>query len=52
MVKRIEYDKECGDYAGLINGDIACFGKTYQDVENKLNELIYQRLTRQHGKLK
>jgi len=52
MVKRIEYDRECGDYAGYINEQIAAFGRTFYEVECKLNEIIYQRLTRQHGKLK
>jgi hypothetical protein len=55
MVKRIEYDEENRDYAGYVDGQIAVFGRTFFEVDNKLNELIYQRLTRltrQHGTLK
>jgi hypothetical protein len=52
MVKRIEYDEENRDYAGYINEQIAAFGRTFFEVDNKLNEIIYKRLTRQHGTLK
>lgn len=45
-VKAIRYDRETGDFAYLLNGEIVGYAATYLAAEQKLNELVYELLSR------
>lgn len=44
--KAIRYDRETGDFAYLLNGEIVGYAASHLCAEQKLNELVYDLLRR------
>lgn len=46
-VKEIVYSPDTRDFAMYLDGDLVGFARTYIDAENKLDELVYELLTKE-----
>ncbi len=44
--KMIVYDRKTGDFAMYLDGELVGYAPTYLDAETRLNQLVYQLLTK------
>ena len=44
--KTINYDRGTGDFALYLDGELVGYAPTYIDGETRLNQLVYDRLTK------
>lgn len=44
--KTITYDRGTGDFALYLDGELVGYAPTYFDGESRLNQLVYDRLTK------
>lgn len=44
--KMIQYDRETGDFAMHLNGELVGYAATYLQAETTLNKLVYELLTK------
>lgn len=43
--KEILYDKETGDYAMYLDGELMGFARTYKEAEMALDQLVFELLS-------
>lgn len=46
MGKTMNYDRKTGDFALYLDGELVGYAPTYFDGETRLNQLVYDRLTK------
>lgn len=46
--KEIAYDRETGDYAMYLDGELVGFARTYHEAEQVLDQLVFELLSGQY----